>query len=136
VKCRTCGRLAAAPKEAVKEKERDDDEKEKYGEKEKDKDGKPAAPKPSTLRRAPALVDEFVFEPAPLREGTSNTEVAVAAILCVDHAHAGCERGFQAVSRLEQYAFLLNVALRRLFLLLKRRGVIPMSAGEFFFGSF
>ena len=48
----------------------------------------------------------------------------VSAILCTSHAYAGCRDGFLAVSRLEQYAFLLNVALRRLYLLLKRRKVI------------
>ncbi|KIJ55694.1 hypothetical protein M422DRAFT_220485 [Sphaerobolus stellatus SS14] len=120
VKCQTCGKVAAAPlppKEASPLKDKDDEEKE----------GKTQS-KTSSVRRSPALVDEFVFEPAPLREGASTNEVSVAVIYCTDHGHAGCEHGFQAVSRLEQYAFLLNVALRRLYLLLKRRGVIPMSA--------
>ncbi|KAH9169848.1 hypothetical protein EDB89DRAFT_2230988 [Lactarius sanguifluus] len=48
-------------------------------------------------------------------------------VYCTDHAHQGCRPGFQAVSRLEQYAFLLNVALRRLYLLLKKRKVIPLT---------
>ncbi|KAF8587843.1 RhoGAP-domain-containing protein [Ramaria rubella] len=120
IKCKTCGRAAAAaplpPKEPQLPKEDED----------KDKDKPPT--KLSTVRRAPANVDDFVFEPAPLKEGSTTTELAVAFIFCVDHGHAGCEHGFRAVSRLEQYAFLLNVALRRLYLLLKRRGVMPMSA--------
>ena len=122
IKCKSCGKVAAAPvppREPQPPKEKDDEE--------KDKD-KPTA-KLSNIRRPPANVDDFVFEPAPLKEGTTVTEVAVAVIFCVEHRHAGCEQGFQAVSRLEQYAFLLNVALRRLYLLLKRRGVMPMSAG-------
>ena len=121
IKCKTCGKVAAAPlppKEPSPTKEDEDkDNKEK------------AASKVSTVRRAPAKVDVFVFEPAPLKEGSTLTEVSVAAIYCTEHGHAGCEVGFEAVSRLEQYAFLLNVALRRLYLLLKRRGVMPMSAG-------
>ncbi|EGO22161.1 hypothetical protein SERLADRAFT_362555 [Serpula lacrymans var. lacrymans S7.9] len=47
--------------------------------------------------------------------------------LCTDHSHATCRSGFQAVSRLEQYAFLLNIALRRLYLVLKQQGVVPLS---------
>lgn len=35
--------------------------------------------------------------------------------------------GFESVSRLEQYAFLLRVALNRLFALLRKRGVVPPS---------
>ncbi|KNZ74640.1 Rho-type GTPase-activating protein 1 [Termitomyces sp. J132] len=50
----------------------------------------------------------------------------VQCIKC-DHAHNGCRGGFQPVQRLEQYAFLLNVALRRLYLLLKKQGVVPLS---------
>ena len=35
--------------------------------------------------------------------------------------------GFENVTRLEQYAFLLRVALNRLYALLKKRGVVPAS---------
>ncbi|KAJ1026300.1 hypothetical protein NDA16_002387 [Ustilago loliicola] len=35
--------------------------------------------------------------------------------------------GFESVTRLEQYAFLLRVALNRLFALLRKRGVVPPS---------
>ncbi|ETW79001.1 hypothetical protein HETIRDRAFT_323512, partial [Heterobasidion irregulare TC 32-1] len=48
-------------------------------------------------------------------------------VYCTEHGHGYCRSGFQAVSRLEQYAFLLNVALRRLYLLLKKRKVIPLT---------
>jgi hypothetical protein len=50
-------------------------------------------------------------------------------ILCTEHAHQGCRSGFQPVQRLEQYAFLLNVALRRLYLLLKQQGVVHLAPG-------
>jgi hypothetical protein len=54
-------------------------------------------------------------------------------IYCTDHVHQGCRAGFQAVSRLEQYAFLLNVYLRRLHHVLKKRKVIPLTPGMCFF---
>lgn len=132
VKCKTCGK-AAAPPLPQKENSRDEeiDAKETKDAKDKTPVPPPVPPKVSTSRRPPALVDDFVFEHAPLREGTTPSEVPIAAIYCVEHSHAGCDRGFQAVTRLEQYAFLLNVALRRLYIVLKRRGVIPMSAGMF-----
>lgn len=38
--------------------------------------------------------------------------------------------GFEYVTRLEQYAFLLCVALNKLYALLKQRGVVPSSPGE------
>ena len=37
------------------------------------------------------------------------------------------------MSRLELYAFLLNIALRRLYLVLKQQGVIPLSPGMYLF---
>ncbi|KAH7106004.1 hypothetical protein BKA62DRAFT_688599 [Auriculariales sp. MPI-PUGE-AT-0066] len=95
-----------------------------------DKDGSGQQAKGSVItRRPPASVGEFLFEsegwsgegPPPL----TSTDAKVIAIFCLSHGHVQCHSGFQAVSRLEQYAFLLNVALRRLYLLLKRRGVMP-----------
>lgn len=86
------------------------------------------APKLTTLRRPPARVHEFVYDPDTLRDTPPFGDVP-AVILCTEHAHPRCRGGFQAVQRLEQYAFLLNVALRRLYLLLKKQGVVPMSPG-------
>jgi len=94
------------------------------------------APKVSTRRRPPARVHEFTYDPNSLRDMPSVGKVPVV-ILCTEHAHAMCRGGFYAVTRLEQYAFLLNVALRRLHLILRKRGVVPMLFGVFFpFGSF
>lgn len=90
----------------------------------------------STARRPPANVDHFVWPPHTITNTHSFGEVPTA-IYCTDHALPGCFGGFQAVSRLEQYAFLLNVALRRLHILLKKRNIIPptpntdsLSSGE------
>ncbi len=119
--CQTCGKAAAMPvvKEPVKQDDRD---------KELSKDDKDR-PKLSTARRPPANVGAFVYEVETMKE-TSSFGTVPTAIFCTDHAHPGCRGGFQAVSRLEQYAFLLNVALRRLYVLLKKRGVVPLSPGK------
>ncbi|KAH9935931.1 RhoGAP-domain-containing protein [Epithele typhae] len=113
--CQTCGKPAAMPaiKEPKQEEPRDP----------QDKDSKP---KLSTARRPPANVNAFVYEADTMKE-TSSFGTVPTVVFCTDHAHQGCRGGFQAVSRLEQYAFLLNVALRRLYVLLKKRGVVPLS---------
>ncbi|KAJ8487930.1 hypothetical protein ONZ45_g14153 [Pleurotus djamor] len=112
ISCTTCGSVAAVP--VAKDLPKSTDEKEKD------------PPKLSTARRPPANVGFFVYDPASMKETTSFGEVPTV-IYCRDHAHVNCRDGFQAVQRLEQYAFLLNVALRRLYLLLKKQGVVPLS---------
>lgn len=124
LQCSTCGKAAAVP--VVKESSPPP---RAIEDKDKDKE-QDSVPKLSTARRPPANVGLFVYEVDSLRETTSFGTVPTV-IICTDHAHAGCQSGFQAVSRLEQYAFLLNVALRRLYVLLRRRGVVPMSPGTF-----
>ncbi|KZV93139.1 RhoGAP-domain-containing protein [Exidia glandulosa HHB12029] len=122
VRCKSCDKVAAP----LPTKEKPAPSSNEDGE--KPKEGKTAS---SLTRRPPANVIEFVFEaegwsgdgPPPLTAGDAN----LSAVFCTQHGHAGCNAGFLAVSRLEQYAFLLNVALRRLYLLLKRRGVMPSS---------
>ena len=120
IQCKTCGKVAAAPamKELTSPKNQDDKDK-------GDKD----LPKLSTARRPPANAALFVYEVDSTKDTTSFGDVPTV-ILCTDHGHQGCRAGFQSVSRLEQYAFLLNVALRRLYLLLKKQGVVPLSPGE------
>lgn len=129
IQCMTCGKVAAvlAAKELAPPKNNNPDEKEK----EKDKSDK-ELPKLSTARRPPANVDLFVYEADTTKDTASFGDVPTV-IFCTDHGHQGCRSGFQSVSRLEQYAFLLNVALRRLYLLLKKQGVVPLSPGEFLF---
>ena len=56
-----------------------------------------------------------------------------SVILCTYHSHSACCTGFQPVSRLEQYASLLNIALWRLYLVLKQQGVIPLFLGMYLF---
>ena len=119
LQCAQCGKVAAVP--VLKEKpSKSGDEKEVTSQEQ--------PPKLSTARRPPADVDGFVFDPESRKDSISFGEVPTL-ILCVEHAHPGCRGGFQAVQRLEQYAFLLNIALRRLYLLLKKQGVVPISPG-------
>lgn len=117
VHCKSCGKDAAPPAAAAAE--------DKAKEKEKAEDGS-SAPRTTTARRPPANADFFAYELDSIVDTQSFGPVPTV-ILCTDHAHQACRSGFQAVSRLEQYAFLLNVALRRLYLLLKKRKVIPLT---------
>lgn len=121
VKCMQCGKAAGEPLPPPKPRTADEKE---------------AGVRPSTVRRLPAATQLFVFD---LKEGTTPPpqpisgpfdafeliNTAPLAVWCVDHRRGMSRGGFQPVTRLEQYAFLLNVALRRLYLLLKKPGIIP-----------
>lgn len=115
VQCATCGKIAAVPA-PVLPKSSDDKDKEKE------------STKLSTARRPPADVALFVFDVDSMQD-TSSFGTVPTILYCTEHGHASCRGGFQAVSRLEQYAFLLNVALRRLYVLLKKRGVVQLAPG-------
>lgn len=54
---------------------------------------------------------------------------------CRDCAPKGAREGFEYVTKLEQYAFLLCVALNKLYALLKQKGVVPSSPSMCFFCS-
>jgi hypothetical protein len=117
VQCKSCGKVAAPPVAATAD--------DKAKEKEKAEDGS-QAPRITTARRPPANVEIFAYELDSVVD-TQSFGAVPTVIYCADHVHQACRSGFQAVSRLEQYAFLLNVALRRLYLLLKKRKVIPLT---------
>lgn len=119
VHCNMCGKVAAPPVPVPS------DDKTKEKEKEKAEDSG-VTPRITTARRPPANVDIFVYQVDSVVD-TQSFGAVPTTIYCTEHAHQGCRSGFQAVSRLEQYAFLLNVALRRLYLLLKKRKVIPLT---------
>lgn len=124
IQCVTCGKVAAVslPKDTTSPRHDDKD-------KERDKDKEGASSKPTTQRRPPANVGFFVYEADSVKDTSSFGAVPNVAY-CLDHGHNNCRAGFQSVSRLEQYSFLLNVALRRLYTLLKKRGVVPASPGQ------
>ena len=124
IQCATCGKIASVslPKDTTSPRSDDKD-------KERDRDKEGSSSKPSTQRRPPANVGFFVYETDSVKDTTAFGPIP-NVIYCMDHVHNGCRGGFQSVSRLEQYSFLLNVALRRLYTLLKKRGVVPASPGQ------
>jgi hypothetical protein len=61
----------------------------------------------------------------------SPNAIEVTQVYCRTHAQRNSASGFEGVSRLEQFAFLLNVALRRLWDHLRHAGVISAASGEF-----
>jgi hypothetical protein len=77
-------------------------------------------PKPF-VRKPPPKADEFVYE---ARTMVSINAVEVTTIFCVPHRTKRSRPGFEPVTRLEQYAYLLNVALRRLCEKLQIQGVV------------
>jgi hypothetical protein len=63
-------------------------------------------PKLSTKRAPPADVNAFVYDIDSVVEKHAPPTI----VYCTEHAHGRCRGGFQNVTRLEQYTFLLNVA--------------------------
>ncbi|KIO25865.1 hypothetical protein M407DRAFT_24822 [Tulasnella calospora MUT 4182] len=127
VKCVTCGEVAAvalpvaettaAPSEATANGNSPDDK-------------KPS--KTSSARRPPANVDNFRYKQIAGKLGSSSNKIPSPSVVfyCVAHSASDCHSGLNAASRLEQYAFLLNVALRRLYLLLRKRGVLHLTTAS------
>jgi hypothetical protein len=73
-----------------------------------------------TTRRAPTDANGSA-------SGAGRAGALVRSPYCPDCQTPNSRPGFESVSRLEQYAFLLRVALNRLYALLKKRGVVPPS---------
>lgn len=71
------------------------------------------------VRRQPPRVGEFCFEPPQPASKPPST------IYCVPHRTNSCIKGFDSVSRLEQYAFLLHIALRRLYIHYRTHHQLP-----------
>lgn len=67
------------------------------------------------IRKPQPRVD-FFFEKGKIPPDT---------IYCVDHKTQSCVDGFKSVSRLEQYAFLLHIALRRLYVHFRTHHSLP-----------
>lgn len=125
IKCVQCGKAAGEP--LPPPKPRTIDEKE-------------AGVRSSAVRRPPASTKEFLFDledgvvppsqpPGSILEPVELITTTPVALWCSDHRRPSSLIGFQPVTRLEQYAYLLNVALRRLYILLKKPGIIPEMPG-------
>ena len=117
VRCAECQRPAASPPQPPKPRTADEKE---------------AGIRPNNVRRPPAPVGEYCYDLAPGEEPLVTTFNAAEGVVgkptniwCVLHRTQYSRMGFQPVTRLEQYSFLLNVALRRLYGLLKKPGLIP-----------
>ena len=77
-------------------------------------------------RRPSPDFSSFLYVPA--KPPTSATLLFVPdKIFHARAAPPNAQRGFETVSRLEQFSFLLNAALRRLFFYLKSKGVPPVA---------
>ena len=70
-----------------------------------------------STRRPPPRVDEFMFEPPH--------HTVPDPIFCLNHRTPTCIKGFESVSRLEQYTFLLHIALRRLYIHFRAHHQLP-----------
>jgi len=122
IQCAQCGKVATAvAKDQHQQLSKSRDEKENA-------DGGTQRPKISYARQPSANVGLFSYDTESMKDTPSFGEVPTI-ILCTGHAHQGCRSGFQPVQRLEQYAFLLNVAVRRLYFILKQQGVVNLSPG-------
>lgn len=70
-------------------------------------------------RRPPPRVDDFLYEPPQQKYGPADF------IWCNLHRTATAVPGFESVSRLEQYTFLVHIGLRRLYLHFREHHHIP-----------
>ncbi|KAG8956873.1 hypothetical protein FRC00_004795 [Tulasnella sp. 408] len=120
VKCVTCGKVAAVAPSDGEDKVAAAAEAAANGASSENK--KPS--KVSSARRPPANVDDFRYEQLTVEPSSSSDKIPQpkVKIYCTTHATSDCRSGFSAVSRLEQYAFLLNVVLRSLYFVLHKRG--------------
>ena len=102
-----------------------------------------ASATPSAPPSQPSLAERYVYHPedgvgSALAAANGNGVLLAignppSAIYCPDHRKPDTKEGFYNVTRLEQYAFLLTVALRRLYFILKRRGAIVPPTGASLF---
>lgn len=151
--CDVCGRTAGPkPESKNKDKEREsklsvksaslaDLEKEDdiYEEKEVELTKKETRGKLFERLRVEADAENFTFDmiydPTKAQQEaesgfTSSLDVP-NNVYCPSHRPPNGRPGFKSVSRLEQYSYLLNVALLRLYSILKRRGAIQPPTGEY-----
>ncbi|KAG8928977.1 hypothetical protein FRC00_001584, partial [Tulasnella sp. 408] len=126
VKCVTCGKVAAVAAHKGEDKAANAAEAGANGSLPKNQ----KTPQLSWAKRPPANVDDFRYEPLPVELSSSSDKIphSKVVIYCTAHATSDCRSGFSAVSRLEQYAFLLKVPLRGLYVLLYDRGVLNLPA--------
>lgn len=135
--CDVCGRTAGPPppqkndsKTSIKpvaETEKDEDSHE-----ESEASRREVRKKLQERLQGEAAAESFTFILDPERTtppGLFVSPEVPAKIFCMEHGTDESHLGFSSVSRLEQYSYLLNVALLRLYSILKRRGAIQPPTG-------
>lgn len=80
---------------------------------------------PNTPEPLPA--QQFNLEIVRRSQDPTITHSTAYVLYCSDCKTPAARGGFEPVTRLEQYSYLLRVALNRLYALLKKRGVVPAS---------
>ncbi|ORX39091.1 hypothetical protein BD324DRAFT_576998 [Kockovaella imperatae] len=108
--CIICGDKAGAPLLPPKEPEEPSED----------------AAAPVVKKRTPPRVDDFFYE----LPDNINALTVPETILCVIHRTPTAKNGFKGVSRLEQYAFLLHIALRRLYVHFRVNHDLPSVRGH------
>jgi hypothetical protein len=151
--CDVCG-VTAAPKPDSRSKDRERESRLSVksasgGDMEKDEDSHEEKEKEAELTkketrarlferlRIEAEAEAFGFDmgedPSRARQeaesGFSASWEVPTRVYCANHRPPNGLLGFRSVSRLEQYSYLLNVALLRLYSILKRRGAIHPPSG-------
>lgn len=86
-------------------------------------------------RKAPLYLKGFRIElferrPEEVIAASGRNRESSGRVYCSECPSSSIQDGFEYVTRLEQYAFLLCVALNKLYYLLKRRGVLASSPCE------
>ncbi|MCO5565745.1 hypothetical protein L7F22_019419 [Adiantum nelumboides] len=111
LKCFNCQRLAQ--RDPSSSKPRTDEEQQQQSE-------EVAIPEPIPAQ-------EFALEIKRRSQDPTIQHSTLYTLYCSPCKTTKCRGGFERVSRLEQYSYLLRVALNRLYALLKKRGVVPAS---------
>lgn len=81
-------------------------------------------------RRPPADFSKFLYIP-PRPVNTATLLFIPEKVFSASAAPPSAQWGFDNVTRLEQFSFLLNAALRRLFFYLKSKGVVAIAPGAY-----
>jgi hypothetical protein len=135
--CDTCGKQAGTPPPAKLDSKQSTRSLTDIDKDEDSNDETEASKKETIARLQDRLAEESIAEAFGYHLNESGSFLSTASTLvdappkiyCSEHCGEGSQKGFQWVSRLEQYSYLLNVALLRLYSILKRRGAILPPTG-------
>jgi hypothetical protein len=112
LQCGVCGDRAVPPAPTPKDEPSDETSRGSAD------DGTALAVVTNRPRRPPPRLHEFFFQPV-------GDFVPPHEIFCSKHRTPQSVNGFESVTRLEQYAFLLHIALRRLYVHFRQHHNLP-----------